>query len=189
MRSRESDLPLGMEDRPCGHPTASVVTPQEAARCRRYARTPGGRERGERPGDRSGRSSAPPSEGYRQNTPCPRPVFRPRRCPVARPHASIEFFLTRARTDPRHEGPLARPISGPLGNGSVDSRLVDGRLAMRVFRQEPAVPWHPRLESPEEAVQEAMIADFTLRTPCWPRERREDTVVARVCRERHGDGR
>src|SRR2546429_9742559 len=80
-------------------------------------------------------------------------------------------------TDTRHEGLLERPIIGPFGKGSVDIRIVDFRLAMNVFRNEQAFPWHPRIEHPEDEVKEAMIADFTRRATFRHREVREDNCT------------
>ena len=75
-------------------------------------------------------------------------------------HAEVEWLLLREMTHTGDERLLERPIIGPCGKGSVDVGVMDFRRASGVFRNGPTFPWHPRIEHPQDEVEEAMIADF-----------------------------
>jgi hypothetical protein len=81
-----------------------------------------------------------------------------------------------------------RPIIGPCGKGSVDGRVVDGRLALGVLRHGQALPLHPRVEDPQDEVKDAMIAEFALRPPLGHREVREDKFLELRFGELDGNG-
>jgi hypothetical protein len=70
---------------------------------------------------------------------------------------------------------LERPIIGPFGEGSIDVRVVEFRLAISIFQHGQARAWPPRIEHPQDEVQDAMIANFALWTPLGHREVWEDT--------------
>jgi hypothetical protein len=80
-------------------------------------------------------------------------------------HAEVKFLLVREMPDTGRKRLLERPVIGPCGKGAIDVGVVYGRLAMGVLRDWQALPRHPRLEHPQDEVKEAMIAEFTLRTP------------------------
>src|SRR5262245_25733867 len=77
----------------------------------------------------------------------------------------VEFFLCCEMAHTGDERPLERPVIGPFGKHSVDIGVVQCRLAMGVVRYGQALPRHPRIEDPQDEVQDAMIAQFALRTP------------------------
>ena len=95
-------------------------------------------------------------------------------------YAYIEFLLVREMGHAGHERLLARPILGPFGKGSVDVRIVNGWFAMGIFRNGQALPWHPGIEHPQDEIKEAMLTEFTPRTPLGHREVREDKFVELV---------
>ena len=61
----------------------------------------------------------------------------------------------------------AHPSSSPFGKGSVDVGVVDGRLAMRVFRDRQALPWHPGVEHPQDEVKDGDDSRFCTAAPVW----------------------
>src|SRR5712691_7972423 len=89
-------------------------------------------------------------------------------------HADIELLLFGEMRHTGDERLPERSVIGPFGKGSVDSGVVDGRLALGVFRHRQTLPLHPRVEHPQDEVKETMIAQFALRTPLRHREVRED---------------
>jgi hypothetical protein len=60
------------------------------------------------------------------------------------------------------EGILQGAVIRPPGEDFGDSRVVDGRLALGVFRYGQAFPWHPGIEEPHDEVEDAMRAQFAL---------------------------
>jgi hypothetical protein len=89
-------------------------------------------------------------------------------------YAEVKFLLVREVPHTGRKRLLERPIISPFGKGAIDVGVGYGRLALGVLRDWPAVPLPPRLEYPQDAVQETLIAEFTLRTPLRHREVRED---------------
>jgi hypothetical protein len=104
-------------------------------------------------------------------------------------HAEVELLLVREMTHTGDERLLERPIIGPFGKGSVDVGVMDFRLASGAFRNGQTFPLHPCIEHPQDEVEEAMIADFALRTPLGHREVREDKFGELRCGELDGNRR
>ena len=92
-------------------------------------------------------------------------------------HADIQFLFVCEMSHTGDERPLERPILGPFGKGSIDIRVVDGRLAVGVFRHGQTLPLHPRVKDPQDEIEDTMIAQFALRTPLGHREAREDKFM------------
>src|SRR5712691_1831945 len=89
-------------------------------------------------------------------------------------HADIELLLCGEMGHTGDKRLPERSVIGPFGKGSIDGGVVDGGLAMGVFRHGQALPLHPRVKHPQDEVKETMIAQFALRTPLRHREVRED---------------
>ncbi len=104
-------------------------------------------------------------------------------------HADIERLLSGEMRHTREERLPERPIMGPFGKGSLDIGVVDGRLAMCILRYRQALPLHPRVEHPQDEVEDTMIAQFAL----WPapghREVRQEKCGELALRELDGDRR
>jgi len=79
-------------------------------------------------------------------------------------HAEIELLLGREMPHTGHERLPERPIIGPSGKDFVDSRIVNGRLALGVVRHGQTLPLHPGVEHPQDEVKDAVIAQFALGT-------------------------
>src|SRR5207237_7809201 len=62
-------------------------------------------------------------------------------------------------------------------NSFVDGRVVNGRLALGVVWHGQALPLHPRIKHPQNDVEDAVIAQFALRSPLGHREMREDKCL------------
>jgi hypothetical protein len=105
------------------------------------------------------------------------------------PHAQIEVFLRCKMRLAGHKRLPERPIIGPFGKDFVNGRVMDGRVAMGVFRHGQTLPLHPGVEHPQDEVKDAMIAQFALWTPLWPREVRQDKFRELRCRELDGNWR
>ena len=103
--------------------------------------------------------------------------------------AEIEVFLGCQMGDAGDERLLKRPILGPFGEGSVHVGVVNGWLAMAISRYGSALPWHPRIEHPEDKVKDPMIAQFAFGTPLGPREVRQDKFIELWCGELDGNRR
>src|SRR4029434_2924886 len=80
----------------------------------------------------------------------------------------------------RHTGHKRLPeraIIRPFGKDFVDGRVVNGRLALGVVWDAQALPLHPRLTHPQNEVEDAVIAQFALRSPLGHREVREEKCL------------
>jgi hypothetical protein len=64
----------------------------------------------------------------------PSPLFWPRCWSVAMEHTPIELLLNREMPHTGHKRLPERAIIRPFGKDFVDSRIVDGRLALDVAR-------------------------------------------------------
>ena len=89
-------------------------------------------------------------------------------------HTDIEVLLSGERGHTGHERLPKRPVIGRFGKDFVDRRVVDGRLAMGIFRYRQALPLHARIQDPQDEVKDAVIAQFALRASLGHREVRED---------------
>jgi hypothetical protein len=78
-------------------------------------------------------------------------------------HAEVEFLLFGEMGYTGDERLLERPVISPFGKGSVDIGVMNFRLAIGTFRNGHARPLHPRIQHPQNEVEEAMIAQFALR--------------------------
>jgi len=85
-------------------------------------------------------------------------------------YPDVEVMLDREMPHTRHKGLPQRSIIGPSRKHFVDRRIVDGRLALGVVRDGQALPLHARVEHPQNEVEDAMIAQFTLGSPLGQRE-------------------
>jgi hypothetical protein len=101
----------------------------------------------------------------------------------------IERLLVREMGYTGDERLLKRPIIGLVGKRSVDLGVMNVRLASGTFRDWQALPRHPRIQHPQNEVQEAMIVDFAPRTALGHREVWEDTCGELGFRQLHRDGR
>jgi len=71
---------------------------------------------------------------------------------------------TPAQQRPGNQGVTAIPTDGGGGGG----------LALRIVRDRQALPLHPRVEHPQDEIEDPMIAQFTLWSPLGHREVRQD---------------
>ena len=85
-------------------------------------------------------------------------------------YTEIELLLNREMPHTGHKRLPERAIIRPSGKDFVDGRVMDGRLAMGIGRHGQALPLHARVEDPQDEVKDAMIAQFTLRSPLGQRE-------------------
>ncbi|OLE23850.1 MAG: hypothetical protein AUI36_33240 [Cyanobacteria bacterium 13_1_40CM_2_61_4] len=60
--------------------------------------------------------------------------------PVAMQHAGVEVLLGRQMPHTGNERLPERAIIGPFREDSVDGRVMDGRFAMRIFRNGQTLP-------------------------------------------------
>ena len=65
----------------------------------------------------------------------------------------------------------------------VDSRIVNGRLALGVVRHGQTLPLHPGVEHPQDEIKDAVIAQFALGTALGHREVRQDKCLELGFRE------
>ncbi|HEY5864864.1 MAG TPA: hypothetical protein VI542_04825 [Candidatus Tectomicrobia bacterium] len=87
------------------------------------------------------------------------------------------------------EGLLQGAVIRPLGEDFVDRRVVNGRLATGVCRHGQAFPLHPGIEQPQDQIEDAMIAEFTLGAALRHGEVREDKLLELRGGELHGNWR
>jgi hypothetical protein len=80
-------------------------------------------------------------------------------------HAEIKLLLGRQMPHTGHKRPPQRPIIGPFGKDFVHGRVVNGRLALGVVRHGQTLPLHPGVEDPQDEIEDAIIAQFALRSP------------------------
>jgi hypothetical protein len=92
-------------------------------------------------------------------------------------HADIQCLGVCEMSHTGDERSLERPLIGPCGKGSRDIRLVDGRLAMSIFRHGHTLPRHPRVKAPQDEIEDTIIPQGALRTALGHREAREDTCM------------
>jgi len=85
-------------------------------------------------------------------------------------HAEIELLLDREMPHTGHKRLPERSVIGPFGKDFVDGRVVNGRLALRVVWNGQALPLHPGIKHPQNEVEDAVIAQFALRSPLGHRE-------------------
>ena len=104
-------------------------------------------------------------------------------------HAGVEVFLCRKMLHTGDERLPERSISRPFGKGSVDGGIVDGWLALGVLRHGQALPLHPRVEHPQDEVEDAVITQFALRPTLGHGEVREDKLLELRGGELHGNWR
>src|SRR5215831_15536347 len=104
------------------------------------------------------------------SSPCHRPLFGHGIGPVAMEHAEIELLLGREMPHTGHKRLPQRPIIRPSGKDFVDGRIVNGRLALGVLRHGQTLPLHPGVKHPQDKVEDAVIAQFALRTAPGHRE-------------------
>src|SRR5262245_2516477 len=74
----------------------------------------------------------------------------------------VEVLLLGEVRHTRHKGLPERPITGPFGKDFVDRRVVDGWLPIRVCGDGQTLPLHTCIQEPQDEVEDAMIAQFTL---------------------------
>src|SRR5271166_1687503 len=67
-----------------------------------------------------------------------------------------------------------RSIVGPFRESFVDCRVMDSRLSVGCPWDRQALPLHACVEHPQNEVEDAMIAEFTLRPPPGHRQVRKD---------------
>ncbi len=80
-------------------------------------------------------------------------------------HADIELLLDREMPHTGHKRLPERAIISPFGKDFVDGRVVNSRLALRVVWNGQALPLHPRIKHPQNEIEDAVIAQFALRSP------------------------
>ena len=85
-------------------------------------------------------------------------------------HAEIEWLLGREMPHTGHKRLPERAIIRPFGKDFVDGRIVNGRLALCIVWNGQALPLHPRIKHPQNEVEDAVIAQFALRSPLGHRE-------------------
>src|SRR5712691_5739204 len=119
----------------------------------------------------------------------PSPFFGHGVGPVAMEDTEVEFLGFREMGHTGHECLPERPIIGPFGKDFVDGRVVNGRFPSGVCWHRQALPLHPCVEHPQDAVKDAMIAQFAL----WPAlghgEVRQDKCLELRCGELDRDWR
>src|SRR5215216_4747800 len=79
-------------------------------------------------------------------------------------HAEIELLLDREMPHTGDERLPERAIIRPFGKDFVDGRVVNGWLALGVVWNGQALPLHPRIKHPQNEVEDAVIAQFALRS-------------------------
>src|SRR5262249_20600600 len=99
-----------------------------------------------------------------------RPFFGPGVGPVAMEYGEIEVLLGREMPHTGYERLPQCPIIGPSGKDFVDGRIVNGWLAIGLCRDGQALPLHARIQDPQDEVEDAVIAQFALRSTLGPRE-------------------
>src|SRR5215475_12138299 len=104
-------------------------------------------------------------------------------------HAEIELLRGREMPHTGHKRLPQRPIIGPSGKDFVDSRIVNGRLALGVLWHGQTLPLHPGVKHPQDEVEDAVIAQFALRTTPGHREVRQDKCLELRLGELHRDRR
>jgi len=144
---------------------------------------------GPRPACLSGRGPARPSGVGHPSHPSRLPRLGHGVGPLALASTDIAPLLVRERGDTGRERWLARPRSGPCGQGARDGRGVPGWWASRACRPGPARPVPAGRAPPHAAGPEVRRAACARWTPCGPRAGRDETGMARGCGELHGKGR
>jgi hypothetical protein len=74
----------------------------------------------------------------------------------------VEVLLLGEVRHTRHKGLPERSIIGPFGKDFVDRCVVDGWCALGVCGYGEALPLHACIQEPQNVVEDAMIAQFTL---------------------------
>ena len=90
-------------------------------------------------------------------------------------YTEVEVLLGGKMSHTGDERLLKRPIMSPVGKGAVDVGVVDGWLALRVFGERHALPWHSGVEDPSDEVKTTVGAELALGTTFGPRKGRQDT--------------
>ena len=80
-------------------------------------------------------------------------------------HGEIELLLGREMPHTGYERLPQRPVIRPFGKDFVDGRIVDGRLALGIVRHGQTLPLHAGVEDPQDEIEDAIIAQFALRSP------------------------
>jgi len=101
--------------------------------------------------------------------------------------SKIGHFMVEVTTG--DERMLQGAVVGPLGEDFVDRGVVNGRLAMGVCRHGQALPLHPGIEEPQDEVEDAMIAEFTLGSALRHGEVRQDKCRELGSGKLHGNWR
>ena len=84
--------------------------------------------------------------------------------------AEIELVLIRQMPHTGDKSLLKGAVVGPSGEDFVDGRVMDGSMTVGVFGYGQALPLHPRVQQPQYEVEDAMIAQFALRSTLRHRE-------------------
>jgi hypothetical protein len=79
-------------------------------------------------------------------------------------HTEIELIVLRQMSDTGDKGGGNGAIITPLGEHFVARGVVDFSLAVTIGGDGQGLPLHTGVEDPQDEVEEAMIAEFALRT-------------------------
>ena len=104
-------------------------------------------------------------------------------------HAEVELFLCREMPHTGHKRLPERAISRPFRKCAVHIGVVDGGFAIGVCRDREALPLHPRIEHPQDEIEDPMITQFAFRPALGQREVREDKCGELQFGELDGNGR
>jgi hypothetical protein len=89
-------------------------------------------------------------------------------------YAEIELLLYRQMPDTGHKRLPERAIIRPFGKDFVDCRVMNRWFPIGVLRHGQALPLHPRVEAPQDEIQDALRAQFALWPALGHREVRQD---------------
>jgi len=98
-------------------------------------------------------------------------------------HAEVELFLDCEMPYTRHKRLPERPIIGPSGKDFVDGRIVNDRRALGIVRHGQTLPLPAGVEDPQDEIEDAIIAQFALRSALGHREMRQDKCLELGFRE------
>jgi hypothetical protein len=85
-------------------------------------------------------------------------------------HAEVKRLFCRQMPHTGDKRLPERSIIDPFGEDAIDGRIVNGGFALRVVRDGQALPLHPRVEHPQDEIEDAVLAEFALRAPLGHRE-------------------
>src|SRR5262250_3174938 len=92
-------------------------------------------------------------------------------------HAQVEVLRDREMPYPGYKCLPERAIIGPFRKDFVDSRVVDGWVALGVRRHGQTLPLHAGVEHTQNEVKDPVIAQFALGTALGHREVRQDKCL------------